>query len=179
MGSDKASVEIQGKPMSQWVSDAMRAVFDTVVVVGRSEPLAGLEAIPDRFGSQLGPLSGLATALEVFESPVVLVAVDQPLIRQETLTQLAVLAAAGESAICVDAVEQVTCAAYGLSLREPAQTALRAAGSIRSMLQENHHIRIERGTWGGWGEDGRSWFSMDTPSDIVKAERRFRMNLLG
>ena len=88
MGTDKALFELHGRPMAEWVADAMSG-FDQVIIVGRRRGLAGLEAIPDLHPRAAGPLSGLQTALTVFRSPVMLVAVDQPLVRTRTLTHLA------------------------------------------------------------------------------------------
>ena len=179
MGEDKALVTIGGRPMSQWVADGMTAVFESTVVIGRTGTLAGLDAYPDQGNPHLGPLSGLTTALTMFGAPIVMVAVDQPLVRTETLKQLAQLAGAGHTAVCIDEIAQVTCAAYGIACREAAATQLANDGSILRMLTDAPHLRIEPDAWSAWGEDGRSWFSMDSPADIVEAEQRFRLNLLG
>ncbi|MCY4367946.1 MAG: molybdenum cofactor guanylyltransferase [bacterium] len=178
MGSDKASFELSGRPMVRWVADAMRG-FDRVVMVGRQRGLAGLDAIPDLHAGARGPLSGLQTALEVFRSPLVVVAVDQPLVRPETLLRLAEYAAADETAVCIDGRPQVTCAAYSSRCVDEATRRLRAGGSLQHLLDEVPWTRIPRDGWRSWGEDGRSWFSMDTPDSVIAAERRFRINLLG
>lgn len=178
MGSDKALVEVAGRPMAGWVADAM-AGFDRVVMVGRRRGVAGLEAIPDLQPGQAGPLSGLQTALDVFGCPVVAVAVDQPLVRSETLDRLAERAANNETAVCVDERPQVTCAAYSPDCLDEATRILRSGGSIQQMLRSVPWTRIEQKVWSSWGEDGRSWFSMDSQDAIVAAERRYRINLLG
>jgi len=178
MGEDKATVVVGGAPMARWVTRAVTAVCTRSAVVGRTGSLEGLEAIPDHGDPRLGPLSGLVTALSTFRAPILLVGVDQPLVKQATLTELAKLAVAGETAVCFDEVEQVTCAAYQPDLLEPARSHLEGGGSIRTMLASHPHTRIEEPEWRTWGEDGRSWFSMDSQSDIVDAERRFRVSLL-
>ena len=178
MGTDKAGFELSGRPMVQWVAEAMQ-VFDRVVLVGRDRGLAGLDAIPDLHTGARGPLSGLQTALEVFRSPLVVVAVDQPLVRQETLVHLAELAEGNETAVCVDSRPQVTCAAYSSGCLDEATRRLRAGGSLQHLLGGVTWTRIRRDVWSSWGEDGRSWFSMDTPDAVIEAERRFRINLLG
>lgn len=178
MGTDKALFELHGRPMVEWVADAM-AGFDRVVAVGRRGGLAGLECVPDLHLKAAGPLSGLQTALTVFRSPLVLVAVDQPLVRAETLARLAERAAENETAICVDGRPQVTCAAYAMTCLDEANRQLRTGGSIQHMLKSVAWNRIERQVWSSWGEDGRSWFSMDTPDALIAAEQRFRLNLLG
>ena len=178
MGSDTALVEVAGRPMAGWVADAM-AGFDRVVMVGRHRGVAGLEAIPDLHPGPAGPLNGLQTALTVFRQPLVAVAVDQPLVRSGTLARLAELAAADRTAVCIDERPQVTCAAYSTDCLDDADRVLRSGGSIQQMLRSVPWTRVERDVWSSWGEDGRSWFSMDSQDAIVAAERRFRVNLLG
>lgn len=178
MGTDKALFELHGRPMVEWVADAMTG-FDQVVIVGRRRGLAGLEAVPDLHPRATGPLSGLQTALTVFRSPVVVVAVDQPLVCSATLTRLAERAAGNETAICVDGRPQVTCAGYATTCLDEANSQLRTGGSIQHMLKSVPWTRFERDVWSSWGEDGRSWFSMDTPDALIAAEQRFRLNLLG
>lgn len=178
MGSDKALVEVGGRPMAGWVADAM-AGFDRVVMVGRHRGVAGLEAIPDLQPGPAGPLSGIQTALAVFRRPLVAVAVDQPLVRSETLGRLAERAVSNQTAVCIDERPQVTCAAYSPDCFDEADRVLRSGGSIQEMLRSVPWTRVDREVWSSWGEDGRSWFSMDSPDAIVAAERRFRVNLLG
>jgi len=178
MGTDKAMFELRGRPMVAWVADAMTG-FDKLVVVGRRGGLAGLDAVSDLHTRAAGPLSGLQTALTVFRWPLVLVAVDQPLVRPETLARLAARAARNETAICVDGRPQVTCAAYATTCLDEANRQLRTGGSIQHMLKSIPWTEVGRPVWSSWGEDGRSWFSMDTPDSLIAAEQRFRLNLLG
>ena len=178
MGRDKAEVLLASGTMAEIVAKSMTEVFDTTVVVGRKRCLAGLETIPDIHDAHQGPLSGLLTALTAFETSVVLVAVDQPLVRIDTLRRLGEMAANDTTALCIDELPQVTCAAYSYDCLDEAARQLEAGGSIQRMLTAVPHARIERQTWSQWGEDGRSWFSCDTPDDIVEAERRFRVDLL-
>ena len=178
MGTDKANFELNGRPMAAWVADAMDA-FEKVVVVGRTRAPAGLDAIPDLHRRAAGPLSGLQTALTVFRAPLVVVAVDQPLVRADTLIRLAERAAVNETVICIDGRPQVTCAAYAATCLDEANRQVRTGGSIQQMLKSVPWTPVERDVWSLWGEDGRSWFSMDSPDSIITAEQRFRLNLLG
>ena len=86
MGVDKSLVPVGGIPMVQWIVAALKVVVDDVVIVGRDEPLAGIPAIPDLRPRPRGPLAGLVTALHhAAGRPVLLVAVDQPLVHPATL----------------------------------------------------------------------------------------------
>ena len=73
----------------------------------------------------------------------------------------------------------MTCAAYGTTCLDEANRQLRTGGSIQHMLRSVPWTRVEHEVWSSWGEDGRSWFSMDTPDALIAAEHRFRLDLLG
>lgn len=177
MGRDKAAARVGGKPMAEWVAEALRSVFDRTAAVGRKDSLAGLEAIPDAPAGGRGPLRGVVTALRLLDCPVVAVAVDQPLVRPETLRRLAEAAADAGTAVCVDVKPQVTCAAYSPDCLPEAERILAEGGSLQNLLRAVPWRRLEKETWSRWGEDGRSWFSMDDEEAIITAENRFRLDL--
>lgn len=178
MGRDKAGVELAGRPMADWVADALLSVLDDVIVVGRETPLAGLDSVPDAWPGKLGPLAGLATALHRFRRPVVLVAVDQPLLRPETIERLAHVGDSSDAVLPIDQhTPQVTCARYPARWADPAAAMVEAGGSIRQLLATEPHLEVDPAAWARWGEDGRSWFSIDSDERILEAERRFRLDL--
>lgn len=153
MGRDKSTVELAGTPLIAWVVGALESVCSDVVIAGRDwEGRRRLDDHPDF----KGPLAGLAAALEMGDD-VLLVAVDQPWLRPATLQGLA--ARAGTAVPVDDGVPQVTCArfdrAVDLSVND---------GSLQSIVSPQDHIGFE--AWSRWGEDGRSWFSIDTPADL-------------
>lgn len=172
MGSDKAAYAVAGRPMSQWVAEALTPVCERVVVAGRREPVAGLQPIEDPDDTARGPLAGLVSALRRFpDTPVALVAVDQPWVRGETIRQLGILL--DELAVVpVDAgVRQTTCAVYPPGVRPLAEEELKAEGSLQSLLDVAAFLPVT--DWHAWGEDGRSWFSVDTPEDADEGLARF------
>jgi molybdopterin-guanine dinucleotide biosynthesis protein A len=150
--------------MVRRVAVAMRTVVDEVVIVGRGGPLAGIPAVPDLRPGTRGPLRGLVTALRHANGrPVLLVAVDHPFVRTATLDGLLGLLE-DETVVPLDGgVRQTTCAAYPAGLVEAADEEDRAGGSIQSLLDRLPHRLVGPGEWAAWGEDGRSWFSVDTP----------------
>lgn len=164
--------------MAEWVADAVRTHLDDVVVIGRDGRLAGLDAVPDAWPGRRGPLAGLATALTRFGRPVLLVAVDQPLLRGDTVRHLITDGDPHVALVPYDTegIPQVTCARYPAELRGAAVEILEAGGSIRDLLAGGHQ-RIEPAEWQRWGEDGRSWWSLDDEAAILEAERRFRVSL--
>lgn len=162
MGRDKALVEIAGTPMIEWVSSALGVVSDRVVVAGRSEGWAGHHGLVDPPGLG-GPLAGILAALGLGED-ILVVAVDQPWVRTETLR---VLAGMEGTVVPMDGgVRQVTCARYSVGITV-------AARSIQDLLDQVPYRGIEEQEWRTWGEDGRSWFSADDETALAEGLRRF------
>ncbi len=172
MGHDKAQVEVAGRPMVEWVVSAMREVCEDVVLAGSRETPAGLTCLPDPGTPHRGPLAGLVAALHEFPGRHLgVVAVDQPWIRVETMRRLG-NAAGGLAVVPVDGgVRQTTCAVYPPGLVATAEAELAGGGSMQSLLDVASFAPVV--DWASWGEDGRSWFSVDTPEAIDEALRRF------
>ena len=172
MGRDKALVDADGLPMLQRVIAAGQSVGD-VVVVGRA-PSDGLDGIPDLRVGKLGPLAGLEAALVHADGrDVILVAVDQPFVRADTLLRLH--QTRGDAVVPVDGGwEQVTCAVYRKACLPIVRAALDdGVLSILAILDRLSVTLVERDEWGSWGEDGRSWFSVDTPDALAVGLERF------
>lgn len=171
MGRDKALVEFRGKPMIDHVISAVSAAGLETLVVGRTGPVAGVAAIPDIADVGGGPAVGLLTAFRHIEtSDVLLVAVDQPQLRPSTVTAL--LTQPGAAVVpLAGGHPQVTCALYRRESHEPLERCI-AAGEmkLRRMLDHIDTTYVEEPAWSAWGEDGRSWMSLDTPQAIRDAE---------
>lgn len=171
MGEDKAMVEVAGRPMSAWVSEALgAAVAKTHTVVLGDAPVSGIPQVEDRPGA--GPLRGLAAVADAAErlgvapTAVLIVAVDHPWVRPETLRAL-VNRYDGRAVVPVHhRVRQVTCAVYPMSFAAAASDGAAAAKGFQVLLDDMDVDDIAPETWTEWGEDGRSWFSVDTPDDI-------------
>jgi molybdopterin-guanine dinucleotide biosynthesis protein A len=169
MGSDKALVEIAGSPMIAWVVMALEEVCGRVLIAGRPDGWQGREGLADE-ATVRGPLAGLVPALQLGE-PVLLVAVDQPWVRTETLMKLAEV---GATAVPDHQnVRQVTCACYYPDLAAVARDEAETGGSLQSLLDRIGPLEITEPVWNAWGEDGRSWFSVDRREDIEIGLTRF------
>lgn len=167
MGAPKAAIDLEGRSFSEWVQ---RALSDrTIVFVGGDVP--DVRSIDDADGS--GPTAGLAAALTLGADAVLLVAVDQPWLRRETVEHL-IDRYAGVPIVPVDdGVRQVTCAIYPAAL-SPAAAALAADGrALQAVLDDIEVDEVTPAEWHTWGEDGRSWFGADTPSEIAAGLARF------
>lgn len=173
MGRDKADVAIAGDTMLDRVADAMGRAVGRTVLLGPDRP--GWECWPDAFHAQ-GPLAGVATALTRTTSDrILLVAVDQPFLRTETLAYLL----ATDSEIPVVPVDrrgtrQVTCAVYPVSITDAAADEATVGGSIQTLLDRVSFTPIPPDVWQGWGEDGRSWFSVDDEDALAVGLDKYR-----
>lgn len=175
MGTDKADVEVAGRPMAAWVLDALRSVCDRVVVAGRPDGLLGIAGLSDPVPERRGPLAGLVAALEHGgAAPVLLVATDQPWVRAETLRHLS--ERLGDLPLVPTdrgGARQTTCALYPASILPVALDELLAGGSIQSVLDRTAFDPVDEDLWRSWGEDGRSWFSVDTAAMIEQGLESF------
>ena len=106
---------------------------------------------------------------------VLLVGVDQPYVRVETLRFLLAFAGANEAVVPVDedGVRQVTCAVFPSAWLDRAERADDDDRSLEEFLQTVKVREIGPETWQSWGEDGRSWFRVAAGESLEEARRRF------
>jgi molybdopterin-guanine dinucleotide biosynthesis protein A len=172
MGRDKTEVEVQGRPMLDWVATALSSVTDHLVVLGSDRP--GWECWPDSVHAE-GPLAGIATALSRTDrARVVVVAVDHPFVSSQFLEQL-VGVDSDLPVIPVDeaGVRQVTCAVYPADIAGAAREEATAGGSIQTLVDRVSFRPVTPEEWRRWGEDGRSWFSVDDEEALQQGVGRF------
>jgi molybdopterin-guanine dinucleotide biosynthesis protein A len=172
MGRDKGEVMVGGTPMLERVANVMRGVTRHLVVLGPERE--GWECWPDSVHA-VGPLAGIATALtRMDDEQVLVVAVDQPFVRSETLTRLMSLAGTVPVVpVDVVGVRQVTCAVYPAVIVESAVEEAAGGGSIQSLIDRVSFLPVTPDMWQSWGEDGRSWFSVDTEERLEEGLTRF------
>lgn len=172
MGRDKADVLVGGSTMLDAVGSAVTAVSDQTVLLGPSRD--GWECWPDSVHAH-GPLAGIATALHrTSHAHVLLVAVDQPFIRVETLREIVALAGP-IPVVPVDenGVPQVTCALYPRTIETESIEEAGAGGSVQSLLDRVSFRPVPADEWARWGEDGRSWYSVDDLDALEEGLQRY------
>lgn len=172
MGQDKSDVMVKDRTMLEMVGAALHETADQVVLLGPDRN--GWESWPDTISAH-GPLSGITTALSRAIQPVVVVvAVDHPFVRPQTLARM--LDRCDELPVVpVDdhGMRQVTCAVYPTTVATAAREEAEGGGSIQSLLDRVAFDPIAPEDWESWGEDGRSWFSIDSPAALDEALTRF------
>lgn len=172
MGRDKADVIVKGSTMLDRVGSALAAVTDHIVLLGPDRD--GWECWPDSVHVS-GPLAGITTALRRADtSRVFAVAVDHAFVRPETLKHLAAVES-GLPVVPVDetGVRQVTCAVYPVTIAAAAEEEAAAGGSIQTLLDRVSFRPVAPQEWRGWGEDGRSWFSVDSEDALSRGLTAF------
>jgi molybdopterin-guanine dinucleotide biosynthesis protein A/GNAT superfamily N-acetyltransferase len=165
MGLDKPGLAVAGRPMIDHVVTALaEAGVERVVVSGRL--VKGLDGVPDPPGLA-GPVAGLLAAFRRLPGrDVLLVAADQPMVAPATLRRL--VDESGDAVVPVDVARQTTCAVYRHACY-PALERLVASDpnpSLQRLLDVVATSEIGPATWRRWGEDGRSWRSIDTPDEL-------------
>jgi molybdopterin-guanine dinucleotide biosynthesis protein A len=173
MGQDKADVLVRDRTMLEMVETALRLVADRIVLLGPDR--VGWDSWPDSIHAH-GPLAGIATALNRTDTDhVLVVAVDHPFVRHETLRKM--LDRAGDIPVVpVDdhGTRQVTCAVYPKTIARLAAEEAESGGSIQSLLDQVSFDAVPPDAWVSWGEDGRSWFSVDSQDALRQALGRYQ-----
>ena len=175
MGEDKLLLEIGGVPSVLHIAAALSVVASDVVVAGRVGSWFGLPGIPDLGPPHRGPLAGILAALSAASVGwVAVTGVDQPWLRSATLVELARLAEGDRAIVPVEGgIPQVTCAFYPATWADPAAELLAAGRPAQALLDDLPWRAVEQPEWEGWEEDGRSWFSVDTPAALTEGLTRF------
>lgn len=170
MGFDKATAVLAGMRMIDRVVAAVTAAGLRPVIAGPHLP-----GIPATFVADppdaAGPAAGLVAAMRRHPGTAVfLVGADQPYLRAETVRRL--ISIPGRLVAPSDRRRQTLCAVY----RGDAQPAVEALVGIRSnpslqaLFDLPDAVVVAPATWRTWGEDGRSWLSIDTPEALAGAE---------
>jgi molybdopterin-guanine dinucleotide biosynthesis protein A len=189
MGRDKAWQPIAGRPMIQWVLDAVRAVTQHQFVVVRRRGRYGELDVPlveDHFPGR-GPLTGLHAGLKAAPTDLTLVvACDLPLVRPELLRLLIAHTGAAHAAVpyvaeklppptghfssAREAGLQPLCATYRRACIGPLEKLL-ATGSVPSILLVSviKARIIPPEEWRVMDPEGQSFFNVNQPEDLATA----------
>jgi molybdenum cofactor guanylyltransferase len=168
IGGDKATVELDGRPLLLYPLAAMRAAFDEVAVVAKPETL--LPALdPDvpvwrEADEHHHPLVGVIYALRCAgKRPVVVVAADMPFVSRALVTALARERAHGAPAVVPRAAGklQPLCARY-----DP--PALAALAGFDPAARAQDVVAMLRPRVLDW-PDEEPFFKVNAPEDLLQA----------
>jgi molybdopterin-guanine dinucleotide biosynthesis protein A len=151
MGTDKALLEVDGRPMGDRVASALDAAgcAPVLLVGGDAVRLSGLgrAVIADRWPGE-GPAGGVLTALAVIDDDLVVVAAcDLPALDAATVRAVLDAAAADPSlgaAVAVTDRPQRSLTAWRRAVARPPLEAAWAAGarSVRALLDAVHCVEV-------------------------------------
>jgi molybdopterin-guanine dinucleotide biosynthesis protein A len=147
MGSNKAFLDFQGKPLVLHVLHALQAVFETTFIVAPfSEPMHafGVPVIPDVFPNR-GPLGGMHAALIATQTDFVFFApCDAPLIRPIHISMIADAAGNGPAVASFrNVVQPLLCVLPKHCLPLLEKTLMSEDFSVRHFLEAVGAIQID------------------------------------
>jgi molybdopterin-guanine dinucleotide biosynthesis protein A len=168
IGGDKATVELEGRPLLLYPLATMRAAFEDVAVVAKHSTL--LPSLDAEVGIWLEseehhhPLVGVLHALRCARGrPVVVVAADMPFVTRALVTALAHERARGAPAIVPRAAGalQPLCARYD----PPALAALTGFDPAARAQEVVAALGPKILTW----PDDEPFFNVNAPEDLLQA----------
>lgn len=169
MGADKATTLVGEQTMAERVADACAQTGIATIVLGPDDAGTGLRNLRDGPGVTPGPLAGLVTLLADDPSQeAILLATDQPFVRPASILQLAMQPAADVVVPMHNGHPQVTCARYGPGVLYALERGPQVQ-KLRDLFDLARTNRIAPESWAIWGEDGRSFHSIDRPEEIIAA----------
>ncbi|MDR7485068.1 MAG: molybdenum cofactor guanylyltransferase [Armatimonadota bacterium] len=183
MGLDKATLRLGAESLLARVVRRLAMVCRPVVVVAaHAGPHLDCPApiVPDRWPGA-GPLGGLATGLRALAGPgghetarVVLVGVDMPFVVPALLEYLLTRTPAWDAVVpLVRGQAQPLCAVYGTPVAATAEELLRQGRQAMHDLLAAPGLRVAyvpEGVLRAYDPDLRSFFNVNTPEDLVRAQ---------
>jgi molybdopterin-guanine dinucleotide biosynthesis protein A len=171
MGRDKASMEVDGRPLGMRPVEALRALVEEVVVAGHPVPGLAGRVVADTVAGA-GPLGGVVAGLGVVRTPLaVAVACDMPTLVPAVVGLL--LARLGEDP------ELLAACCEGPHGLEPLPLALRAAAvaPLRAVLARGERALrtalagprlgiVAEAAWRGVDPEGRCFANWNRPEEV-------------
>lgn len=161
MGTDKAGLEILGRPMALWVSDALYAGgIDRVVALGGSADI-GLETLQDREPG-LGPLAVLMDAIRRY-GDIMVCPCDVPGLEPATVRALTAKSESSERSVVLarsDRLEPLIGVYRSRSLAVLEAGWQRGVRGPKLALQEHHYDVVD--------VTADSVHNVNTPADVAR-----------
>ena len=172
MGTDKASLLLDGQTLLQSVIATMQQLFPKVIVSVRA-PRPGID-LPQVCDEQPdgGPLAGLVASLGQITTPwAFMVACDMPFVVPEVVELLARYRLQHQAVVpVVHGHPQPLAAFYAASCLAPLRVSLTAQQkSLRGVLQQLDVRYVDEAEMLEADPQLRSFFDLDTPQDVAAA----------
>lgn len=171
-GTDKLEADLDGRTVLDHVIDAVAALADEIVVVGRSGRRPGVRYVPDDEPGS-GPLAGLASGLGAIETDVALVVGgDMPLLRADVLRRLVSALGGLVGAEAAVLAERGVARPLPIAVRrDPGLAAVTASldladRSLRGFLGKLEVHVVAESDWRPFDPDGLTLLDVDTPGDL-------------
>jgi molybdenum cofactor guanylyltransferase len=179
MGQDKGLVKLAGQPLVQHVLDRVAHLGDEVCITTNRPQAYAFLGLPTASDPEpgLGALVGLRTALQAVRGDTVLVvACDMPFLEPSLLRHL--LSRAGEADVVIprrNGEFEPLHAVYRRSCLTALEAAL-ARGEARmiSFFPDVRLLPIDQAELASYDPEGLSFFNVNTPDDLIRAERHLR-----
>ncbi len=178
MGSDKAFLELAGKPLISRALQLARTVSSDVKIVGDPETFAAFGPVVSDVYLNRGPLGGIHAALAASSTDWNLVlGVDLPFIKAEFLKYLVSEAQSSGAMVTVPSTShyfEPLCAVYRAEFRPTAERALSAGKNKIDALFSEVPLRViteEELTRAGFTP--AIFRNLNTPDDWTRAKQEF------
>jgi molybdopterin-guanine dinucleotide biosynthesis protein A len=162
MGSDKATLIVNGEALARRAARVLEAVCDPVVEVGPGA--TRLRCVREHPPGE-GPLAGfLAGAAAIgTEQPIVLLACDLPFVDKEFVRMLVAHCGTGSAVPIVDGHHQYACSCWSPAAIAAAREAFaRGDRAMRALLGGGDATRVPA------DEFARALSDVDSPDDLVR-----------
>lgn len=176
-GQDKGLVEIDAKPMVVFIVEALKEQTAEVFInanrnLDRYRELCRCRVVPDSVGDFAGPLAGMASVMEVAQTPLVLTApCDSPLLSRQLGPRLfeALEREDAELAVAHDGKRMQP--VFALLQRDLLDSMIAYLRSGESKIDTWY--AMHRTALGDFSDDTSMFLNVNTPEDRSELEDRF------
>jgi molybdopterin-guanine dinucleotide biosynthesis protein A len=186
MGTDKASLVLDGTTLVERVIEVVRPIFKKVYIGAHEDSSSGeaygLPVIVDTLPGR-GPVLGVCAALEeAKEEWVFIVSCDLPMLSSKLIEFLATKTEGVDAVVpLIDGRAQTTCALYSRACLHPLSELVgsgeKGSRSLTRFLEETEGLRVRYVSEEELSKidtDMESFADVDTPDDLEEAKERLR-----
>ena len=173
LGAQKPFVLLKEKPLIDWVLDALRKVFERIILVGKPAPELGkrAELVEDIFPGA-GPISGIYTALSYLKEPVFICACDMPFLNPALIHyQISLLDDFDAVVPCPKGLFEPLHTIYTPACTKPLEDLIKKGKRRPAEIFNQLNVRILKDEEiSRYDPKGLSFFNINTREELIKAE---------